>query len=112
MNASLPSLVSCRQTTSGRRSSSHGSSRGTRILAELTFQVAIRTTPKGYRRAPPAYPVFAVRVEARLSELGLVLPEAVRAPADIRLPFAPVRLQGHRAFVAGHGPTNPDGSLA
>ena len=37
------SLVSCRHTTSGRRSSSHGSSRGTRCLTELTFQVASRT---------------------------------------------------------------------
>jgi hypothetical protein len=38
-------LVSCKQTTSGRRSSSQGSSRGTRCLTELTFQVAIRTDP-------------------------------------------------------------------
>jgi hypothetical protein len=37
------SLVSCRQTTSGWRSSSHGSRRGSRCLAELTFQVATRT---------------------------------------------------------------------
>ena len=41
--ASSASLVSCRQTTSGCRSSSHGSSRGTRCLTEFTFQVAIRT---------------------------------------------------------------------
>ena len=43
-NASSASLVSCRQTTSGWRSSSHGSSRGTRCLTELTFQVATRTS--------------------------------------------------------------------
>src|SRR6201991_1860141 len=43
-NASSVSFVSCRQTTSGRRSSSHGRSRGTRCLIELTFQVASRTT--------------------------------------------------------------------
>src|SRR5919197_4030100 len=47
MKASSASLVSCRQTTSGWRSSSHGSSRGTRCLTELTFQVAIRTDPHG-----------------------------------------------------------------
>ena len=41
-NASSASLVSCRQTTSGLRSSSHGSSRGSRCLTELTFQVASR----------------------------------------------------------------------
>src|SRR6476659_806999 len=45
-NASSASLVSCKQTTSGRRSSSQGSSRGTRCLTELTFQVATRTDPK------------------------------------------------------------------
>src|SRR4051794_22762651 len=44
--ASSASLVSCRQTTSGRRSSSHGSSRGRRCLTELTFQVAMRTGPR------------------------------------------------------------------
>src|SRR5207247_1032069 len=46
-NASSESLVSCRQTTSGCRSSSQGSSRGTRCLSEFTFQVAIRM-PSGY----------------------------------------------------------------
>src|SRR3954447_25948528 len=44
-NASSASLVSCRHTTSGRRSSSQGSSRGTRCLSELTFQVTMRTDP-------------------------------------------------------------------
>src|SRR3954451_13473229 len=50
-NAAAPSFVSCRHTTSGRRSSSHGSSRGTRCLTELTFQVAIRTS-RTVRGAP------------------------------------------------------------
>ena len=44
-NASSASLVSWRQTTSGCRSSSQGSSRGTRCLTEFTFHVAIRTDP-------------------------------------------------------------------
>jgi enamine deaminase RidA (YjgF/YER057c/UK114 family) len=30
----------------------------------------------------------------------------------VRFPFTNVRVQGKRAFVAGHGPLNPDGSLA
>lgn len=50
-------------------------------------------------------------IEARIRELGLVLPEPTRAPAGVRLPFAPVRIRGNRAFVAGHGPLNPDGSV-
>jgi len=53
-----------------------------------------------------------VRIEARLSELGLVLPEPTQAPPGVRLPFASVRVRGQRAFVAGHGPLNPDGSIA
>jgi enamine deaminase RidA (YjgF/YER057c/UK114 family) len=30
----------------------------------------------------------------------------------VRLPFASVRVRGNRALIAGHGPLNPDGSLA
>ena len=53
-----------------------------------------------------------MRVEARLKELGLELPAAVGAPQGARLPFAPVRVRGDRAYVAGHGPQAADGSLA
>jgi len=53
-----------------------------------------------------------MRIEARLRELGQVLPRPTQAPAGGRLPFAPVRLRGHRAFVAGHGPLHEDGSVA
>jgi hypothetical protein len=52
-----------------------------------------------------------MRVEARLTELGLVLPAPTRPPPGARLPFANVRVRGRRALVAGHG-LNPDGSLA
>lgn len=51
-------------------------------------------------------------VEARLKELGLVLPEAVKAPAGVQLPFSWVRVRGNRAFISGHPPLNPDGSIA
>ena len=53
-----------------------------------------------------------MRIEARLEELGLVLPEPMCAPSGARLPFASVRVRGDRAYVAGHGPQNPDGTLA
>jgi enamine deaminase RidA (YjgF/YER057c/UK114 family) len=53
-----------------------------------------------------------VQIEARLAELGLVLPEPTRPPPGVRLPFSHVRVRGQRAFIAGHGPLNPDGSLA
>lgn len=47
-------------------------------------------------------------VEARIKQSGLVLPE----PMHIKLPFPWVRVHGNRAYVSGHGPQNPDGSLA
>ncbi|MEO8921799.1 MAG: RidA family protein [Caldimonas sp.] len=52
------------------------------------------------------------RIEERLRELGLVLPEPMRPPAGVALPFSVVRLVGRRAFISGHGPQNADGSLA
>ncbi len=52
-----------------------------------------------------------MRIEAKLAELGLVLPPPVDAPG-VRLPFAPVRVVGDRAYVSGHGPQAPDGSIA
>jgi enamine deaminase RidA (YjgF/YER057c/UK114 family) len=50
--------------------------------------------------------------EARLKELGLVLPEPMRTPPGVKLPFPWVRVYGDRAYVSGHGPQNPDGSIA
>ena len=51
------------------------------------------------------------RIEARLEAMGLVSAGAVEAPAG-RLPFAMARIVGSRVLIAGHGPLNPDGSLA
>jgi enamine deaminase RidA (YjgF/YER057c/UK114 family) len=51
-------------------------------------------------------------IEAKLKELGLGLPEPVKAPPGVVLPFSWVRVRGNRAFVSGHPPLNPDGSLA
>ena len=53
-----------------------------------------------------------MNIEARIRDLGLVLPEPVRQPPGARLPFAFVRVHQSRAFVAGHGPTQADGTLA
>jgi enamine deaminase RidA (YjgF/YER057c/UK114 family) len=53
-----------------------------------------------------------MRIEARLEALGLRLPPPVQAPVGVRLPFTPVRVVGDRAYVSGHGPQGPDGSLA
>jgi enamine deaminase RidA (YjgF/YER057c/UK114 family) len=53
-----------------------------------------------------------MHIEARLRELGLVLPDQVKPPPGVRLPFAPVRVTGDRALISGHGPQNPDGTIA
>ena len=51
-------------------------------------------------------------IEQRLTELGLVLPEPMKLPPGLVLPFPWVRVYGDRAYVSGHGPLEADGSLA
>jgi enamine deaminase RidA (YjgF/YER057c/UK114 family) len=51
-------------------------------------------------------------IEERLQSLGLVLPEPVRVPPGVKLPFSFVRVRRDRAYISGHGPLNADGSLA
>ncbi|MCW5853517.1 MAG: RidA family protein [Anaerolineae bacterium] len=53
-----------------------------------------------------------MKVEAKLAEMGLVLPAPIQAPPGVRLPFAVVRVRGARAYIAGHAAQNPDGTLA
>lgn len=52
------------------------------------------------------------RIEAKLAGMGLVLPETLKVPPHIKMPFAWVRVRGNRAFVSGHIAQNPDGSIA
>jgi len=51
-------------------------------------------------------------VEDRLRALGLALPPPPQPPPGVVLPFQFVRIVGHRALISGHGPQNPDGTLA
>jgi hypothetical protein len=53
-----------------------------------------------------------MHIEAKLKTLGLTLPEPVKAPTGARLPFAFVRVHANRAYISGHSPVNPDGSVA
>jgi enamine deaminase RidA (YjgF/YER057c/UK114 family) len=53
-----------------------------------------------------------MHIEAKLEDLGLVLPEPMQVPQGLRLPFAWVRVRGNRAYVSGHIALNPDGSVA
>jgi hypothetical protein len=50
--------------------------------------------------------------EQRLAALGLSLPQPLKLPPGITLPFAWVRVVGTRGIISGHGPTDADGSLA
>lgn len=52
------------------------------------------------------------RIEQRLEALGLVLPEPLRLPEGMRLPFAWVNVRCEVAYISGHGPQEADGSTA
>lgn len=52
-----------------------------------------------------------MKIEAKLQSLGLTLPEPLKLPAGVEVPFAWVRLYGDRVYVSGHGPLATDGSV-
>src|SRR5262245_6449328 len=51
-------------------------------------------------------------IDERVGELGLVSPKAFRSPTGAPYPFSWVRVRGNRAYVSGHLPLQPDGTLA
>jgi enamine deaminase RidA (YjgF/YER057c/UK114 family) len=51
-------------------------------------------------------------IEARLRMLGLVLPEPLKPPSGVQVPFDWIRIYADRAYLSGHGPLNADGTLA
>jgi enamine deaminase RidA (YjgF/YER057c/UK114 family) len=52
-----------------------------------------------------------MRIEQRLVELGVELPDLMPEPDGLALPFPWVRVWRDRAFLSGHGPLLADGSL-
>lgn len=52
------------------------------------------------------------KVEAKLEERGLSLPQPVKIPEGMILPFPEVNIRGNRALISGAGPLEADGSLA
>jgi|SRR5688572_4600568 enamine deaminase RidA (YjgF/YER057c/UK114 family) len=52
------------------------------------------------------------RIEQRLHERGLVLPQPLKVPAGLSMPFAWVKVRGNRAYVSGHIAVNVDGTIA
>jgi len=53
-----------------------------------------------------------MKIAARLAALKIQLPPPLQLPPGVVLPFPWIRIVGSRALISGHGPTNPDGSLA
>ncbi|HSS69134.1 MAG TPA: RidA family protein [Casimicrobiaceae bacterium] len=51
-------------------------------------------------------------IEEKLRSLGLALPPPFKPPPGVVFPFQFVRIVGRRALISGHGPQNPDGSIA
>src|SRR5918912_1469409 len=51
-------------------------------------------------------------IEAKLNSLGLKIPQPLKVPPNIKTPSAWIRLRGNKAYISGHGPQNPDGSIA
>jgi enamine deaminase RidA (YjgF/YER057c/UK114 family) len=51
----------------------------------------------------------SVGAEARLIELGLVLPPAPDLPAHVRIPFEWARVVGDRVLLSGHGALDANG---
>src|SRR5438046_9830269 len=51
-------------------------------------------------------------IDERARQLGLILPEAFKSPTGAAYPFSWVRVRGNRAYLSGHLPLNPDGTLA
>src|SRR5436309_6193019 len=53
-----------------------------------------------------------MHIESRLAAMGLVLPDPIQLPPGMSLSFPWVRVRGNRAYISGHGPLHPDGSVA
>ena len=48
-----------------------------------------------------------MQIEAKLEQMGLALPHPSAGAKPL---FTLVRVRGNRAYIAGHGPQNPDGT--
>ena len=51
-------------------------------------------------------------IEDKLASLSLKIPELLKTPPHVETPATWVRVRGDKAYISGHGPQNPDGSLA
>jgi hypothetical protein len=52
------------------------------------------------------------QIESKLNSLDLKIPPSLKVPPDIETPSVWIRLRVDKAYISGHGPKNPDGSIA
>lgn len=52
------------------------------------------------------------KIEQRLNDLGLTLPDPIQVPPGMMLPFSWVRVRGNRVYASGHIALTSDGSVA
>jgi enamine deaminase RidA (YjgF/YER057c/UK114 family) len=54
----------------------------------------------------------STQIESKLGTLGLKIPEQLKVLPNVKTPSTWVRIRGDKAYISGHGPQNPDGSIA
>lgn len=52
------------------------------------------------------------QIQSKLDSLGLKLPQPLKALPNVKTPSAWIRVWKDKAYISGHGPQNPDGSIA
>jgi enamine deaminase RidA (YjgF/YER057c/UK114 family) len=50
--------------------------------------------------------------DEKIEDLKLILPEPIKLPPGIKLPFSWIRIRGNRVYASGHTALNPDGSIS
>ncbi|MFL6321111.1 MAG: RidA family protein [Nitrososphaeraceae archaeon] len=67
------------------------------------------TSPTYYRNN---YDGKTDRIESKINLVGLKIPQPLKVPPNVKTPSAWIRIRGDKAYISGHGPQNPDGSVA
>ena len=84
-----------------------------RQISNAAASTALMLSPSATARPVNPEGVTSMRkIEAKLTAMGLQLPEPLKMPPGMKMPFSWVRVRGTRAYISGHVATNPDGSLA
>ena len=52
------------------------------------------------------------KIQNKLDALGLSLPKQLQFSSNVKTPPTWMRVRGDKAYISGHGPQNPDGSIA